>query len=168
MLPATMTPRKILPWFAAVLGLLLLSACNYDAPLTAQPTHPIDPRLLGEWVTQDGDKIEHLLVRRLDDADYVLVSDGDVYRAFHSDFAGQPFVSVQNLQPGSDDRKYAYVTWRLSPDNGQLVLRCVSNKVIPEQATDTAGMQRLIKQKIADPALLGEELTYHRPAAGGH
>ncbi len=41
-------------------------------------------------------------VRRLDDNIYVVYSDGDLFRAYHSDVAGAPFVSVQDIN--SSDR----------------------------------------------------------------
>ena len=160
-----MTSRTPPALLAFALGLLLFTACNYDGPLTAQPTQPIDRRLLGDWETKDGDKIEKLLVRELDASSYVLMLDGDLYRAFHSDFAGLPFVSVQNLKAGTDDRKYTYVTWRLSADGRQLVLRAINPNLIHPPITTTPAMQRQVSEKIKDPSLLGEELVYRRPSA---
>jgi len=52
-------------------------------------------------------------------------------RAYHSDIAETPFASVQDLN--SNDRKYAYVVWKLSDDGKNLSLRNVSNKVIPKE-----------------------------------
>ncbi len=144
----------ILPLFAACLA---FTACNFDAPLTDGPTRKIDDRLLGKWVGTDGNDAVMVIVRRLDDSNYVVADNNDLYRAFHSDFAGQPFLSVQNLQPGSDDRKYTYMTWQLSADGKQLVLRSVNPKVIPEQKTPTAGMQKLIKENLKNPAFFNEE-----------
>ena len=53
-------------------------------------------------------------VRRLDDSTYVVYYDGDLFRAYHSDVAEMPLVSVQDLN--SSDRGYAYVVWKLSSD----------------------------------------------------
>ena len=88
----------------------------------------------------------------------------DVYRAFHSDFAGKTFLSVQNLQPGSDDRKYTYFTWSLSVDGTKLTLRSINTKVIPGQSIDTAGMQKLVEKNLQNPELLNEETVFVRPA----
>ena len=49
-------------------------------------------RLLGNWISQDGK--EHMRVHRLNDNDYIVYYDGDLFRAYHSDVAETPFVSV--------------------------------------------------------------------------
>jgi len=35
--------------------------------------------------------------RRLDDSVYIVYYDGDLFRAYHSDVADTPFVSVQDI-----------------------------------------------------------------------
>lgn len=141
---------------------LMFAGCNYDVPLTPKPTQRVDARLLGEWVVVDKEnqKEEHLSVRQLDDTTYVVTFDGDIYRVFHSDYAGTAFMSVQDLN--ADNRKYVYFTWKLSPDNTQLTLVGVSNKVVPETTKDRGAIQKLIKQNLANPALFGDPLTFTR------
>lgn len=147
---------------AALATCLLLTACNYDVPLTKQPTRKINARLLGNWATVDKDDHRELLmsVRRLDDSNYVVAMDGDIYRAFHSDFAGTAFLSVQNLQPGGDDRKYVYFAWQLSTDGMQLSLKGVSTRVVPEETKDRAALQKLIQTNLANPKLYGETIVF--------
>jgi hypothetical protein len=149
--------------------LLALVGCNYDSPLTATPTRKVDERLLGEWVQPE----EHdwMVVRRLDASTYTIAygkdkphDRPDLYRAFHSDFAGKAFLSAQNLQPGSEDRKYNYLTWSLSVDGTKLTLRSINTRVIPGQSTDTAGMQKLVEKNLNNPELLNEEMVFIRPA----
>jgi hypothetical protein len=139
-----------------VVACLLVCSCNYDAPLTATPTRPIDERLLGKWVGTDGNDAVLIVARRLDNSTYVVADNNDLYRVFHSDFADTPFLSVQNLQPGSEDRKYTYLTWQLSADGTQLVLRSVNPKVIPEH-TPPADMQKLIRDNLKNPALFNPD-----------
>jgi hypothetical protein len=141
---------------------LLLAGCNYDFPLTAKPTLRVNPKLLGEWVVVDKDngKEEHLSVRELDDTTYVVTFDGDIYRVFHTDYAGIPFLSVQDLN--ADNRKYVYFVWQLSADNAQLTLKGVSSKLIPETTKDRGALQKLIKANLANPALYGDPLTFTR------
>ena len=145
---------RLLPLLAACLA---FTACNFEASLTAGPTRKIDERLLGKWVGTDGNDAVLLIVRRLDDSNYVVADNNDLYRAFHSDFADLPFLSVQNLQPGDSDRKYTYMTWQLSSDGTQLVLRSVNPKIIPEQNTPTTGMQKLIRENLKNPALFNTD-----------
>ena len=137
---------------------LLFAGCNYDVPLTARPTRNIDERLLGVWLGGDEGK-DTMVVRRLDDSTYVVAMDDDLYRAFHSDFAGTAFLSVQELNHG---RLYVYLTAVLAADGNQLTLRTVSTKVVPEETKGRAALQKLIKANLAHPALFGEPLVFTR------
>ncbi len=103
-------------------GLMLLAAmatlagCIYDAPLTANGTRRVDARLVGDWTSEDGK--ENLKVRALDPTTYLLILNGDPFRAWHSDFAELPFVTVQDLDDPA--RKYAYLKYALSDDGQHL------------------------------------------------
>jgi hypothetical protein len=140
---------------------LCLAGCNYDVALTAKPTRSVEERLLGDWLGGDDGK-DPMNVRQFDDSGYVVAFDGDIYRAFHSDFADRTFVSVENLQSGSDRGKFTYLLWALSPDGSQLTLRTVSTKVVPETTRSRATLQKLIKANLTNPALLGEPLVFTR------
>lgn len=137
---------------------LLLAGCNYDVPLTARPTRNVDARFLGVWLGGDDGK-DPMVVRSLDDSTYVVAMDDDLYRAWHSDFAGTAFFSVQEL---NHDRLYLYLTATLSADGYQLTLRTVSTKVVPEGTKGRAALQKLIKANLANPQLLGEPLVFMR------
>ena len=142
---------------------LLISGCDYEVPLTPAPTHKIDTRLLGDWVARDKDtqKEEGMKVRKLDDSTYVVsMIHGDIYRVYHSDFAGVAFVSAQDLN--SDDRKYVYYRWSLSADGHQLTLQAVSTGVIPEGTKPGSVIKKLIEQNLANPKLFREEQPFTR------
>ena len=153
---------KLSPTWLLAAGALLLTGCNYDVPLTAQPTRKIDARLLGEWVSfdQDEQKLEYMTVRNLDDSTYIVALDKDLYRVFHSDFADTAFVSVQDLN--SDERKYVYYVWQLSADGTQLGVKSVSSQVVSEKTKDQAALQQLIKANLANPKLYGDEIQFTR------
>jgi len=164
MLQAITALMKFPPFLTCLLVAagLLLSACNYDFPLTNQPTHPIEPGLVGNWVSYDQDeqKLLFMTVRRLDDATYVVSLDGDLYRAFHSDFAGLALLSIQNLQSGSDAGKYSYYRYALQPDGDHLSLWGVSPKIIPEQTKSQGEAQQLIKANLTNPKLFAAEMRF--------
>jgi hypothetical protein len=134
---------------------LCVSACNYEVPITSSPTHKVQEQLVGNWVSLDGK--ENMRVRQLDDSTYVVYYDGDLFRAYHSDVADTPFASVQDLN--SNDRKYAYVVWRLSDDGKRLSLRSV-NKVIPKETKDSATVAALLTKNVGNPELFGEEIEF--------
>jgi hypothetical protein len=99
-------------------------------------------------------------VRRLDNSSYVVYYDGDLFRAYHSDVAGTPFASVQDLN--SNDRKYAYVVWKLSDDGKRLSLRSVNNKVVPKETRDSAAVVALLTKNARNPELFGEEIEFRK------
>jgi hypothetical protein len=99
-------------------------------------------------------------VRRLDDSTYIVYYDGDLFRAYHSDVAETPFASIQDLN--SDDRKYAYVIWKLSDNDEHLSLRNVNRKVIPKETRDSAAVAALLTKNVRNPELFGEEIEFRK------
>jgi hypothetical protein len=118
----------------------------------------VQERLLGDWVSLDGK--ENMKVRRLDDSIYIVYYDGDLFRAYHSDVAETPFVSVQDIN--SSDRKYAYVVWKLSDDGKRLTLRNVQSKLIPKEQKDSGRVAELLKENARNPELFGEEIEFNK------
>jgi hypothetical protein len=155
---------KNIPAFAAMLLVagFFLTGCNYDVSLTAKPTRKIDPRLIGDWVAVDKESKEEemMYVRKLDDITYVVSMDKDIYRAFHSDFAGTAFLSVQDLN--SSERLFVYLTYELSSDATQLRVFTVSTKVVPEETKGRAALQKLIKRQLKNPKLLNDPMVFTR------
>jgi hypothetical protein len=127
-------------------------------PITSSPTRKVEERLLGDWTSSDGK--EHMNVRRLDENTYVVYYDGDLFRAYHSDVADTPFVSVQDLN--SNDRKYAYVVWNLSEDGRNLTLRNISDRLIPKETGDSGRVVALLNRNARNPDLLGEQIEFNK------
>jgi hypothetical protein len=145
-----LTLGLIVAFCSAVLG-----GCVYDVPITAQPTRKVDPGLLGDWTSKDGkDKMK---VVRLDDGNYIVSYNGDLYRAYHSDVDQTAFFSVQIL--GEVKPKYAYSAWTLS-DDGALHGRTVSDKVVPDETKDSASVRKLLKKNLHNPALFESETQF--------
>jgi hypothetical protein len=149
--------RRIIFGVVSCLCVLAFSACEYEVPITQSPTRKVQEQLLGNWVSLDGK--ENMRVRRLDDSTYVVYYDGDLFRAYHSDVAEMPLASVQDLN--SNDRKYAYVVWKLSSDGKGLTLRSV-NKVIPKETKDSAAVAALLTKNARNPELFGEEIEFRK------
>lgn len=137
---------------------LAFTACQYDVPITSAPTRKVQEQLLGNWKSSDGK--EDLKVRSLDGSVYIVYYDGDLFRAYHSDVAQVPFVSVQDLN--SNDRKFAYVVWKLSDDGKDLRLRSVSDKVIPKETKDSSTIAALLTKNAGNPELFGEEIEFKK------
>ena len=152
-----MKPNLSCAWLLAVTA-LLLAGCNYDVPLTARATRNVDERLLGVWLGGEDGK-DPMVVRQLDEGTYVVAMDHDLYTAYHSDFAGTAFLSVQEL---NRDRLYTYLTATLSADGRQLTVRTVSPKVVPEKTRGRAALQKLIQASLTNPALFAEPVVFTR------
>jgi hypothetical protein len=150
--------RRIILGVAAGLCISAFSACEYDVPITPNPTRKVQEQLLGNWVSLDGK--ENMRVRRLDDSTYIVYYDGDLFRAYHSDLAETPFASVQDLN--SNDRKYAYIIWKLSDDAKRLRLRSINDKVIPKETRDPATLAALLTRNARNPELFGEEIEFRK------
>jgi hypothetical protein len=155
---SNLTRRKLGFGVTICLCILVFNACEYEVPITSSPTRKVQGQLLGNWVSLDGK--ENMRVRRLDDSTYVVYYDGDLFRAYHSDIAETPFASVQDLN--SNDRKYAYVVWKLSDDGKHLSLRNVNRKVIPKESTDSATVSALLTKNAHNPELFGEAIEFIR------
>jgi hypothetical protein len=154
---SNLTRRSLGSGIALCLCILAFSACQYEVPITSSPTRKVQEQLLGNWVSLDGK--ENMRVRRLDDSTYVVYYDGDLFRAYHSDVAEMPLASVQDLN--SNDRKYAYVIWKLSDNDKRLSLRSV-NKVIPKETKDSGTVAALLTKNARNPELLGEEIVFRK------
>jgi hypothetical protein len=150
--------RRIVFGVAVGLCISAFSACEYEVPITPSPTRKVQEQLLGNWVSQDGK--ENMRVRRLDDSTYIVYYDGDLFRAYHSDLAETPFASVQDLN--SNDRKYAYIIWKLSDDGKSLSLRSINDKVIPKETRDSAAVAALLTKNARNPELFGEEIEFRK------
>lgn len=74
--------------------------------------------------------------------------------------AEMPFASVQDLN--SNDRKYAYVVWKVSDDGKRLTLRNVNEKVIPKETKDSTGVAALLTKNARNPELFGEEIEFRK------
>ena len=108
--------KKLLLSFAL---LLLLTGCNFEAPLTDKPTREIDPSFLGNWFSlADGSPLD---VYKLSANEYLVIDDGRPYGCTHTDVAGTAFVSCRYLGNDKDHYgKYAYLAYSVEKD--ELVL----------------------------------------------
>ena len=137
---------------------LAFAACQYEVPITSSPTRKVQEQLLGDWRSADGK--EELKLRSLDDSIYIVYYDGDLFRAYHSDVAETSFATIQDLN--SNDRKYAYVVWKLSEDGKHLSLRNVSDKVISRETKDSAAVVELLTKNASNAELFGEEIEFRK------
>lgn len=150
--------QRRLPLLLALATTLGLFSCEYKFPL-AEPTQHVDKRVIGDYTASSPER-EWLKIRRLDDNHYVVVYDGTVFRAHHSEVAGMPLVSLENI----DDEKatWTYVTWKLSDSGKILTVRSVDNKLVPYETPNAEAARKLLTANRENPALFGEEMVFRR------
>lgn len=78
----SLIPRTFTCGIVAAACCFVISGCIYSVPITAKATRKIDATLLGNWTSKDGKS--KLKVVKLDDSNYIVSTDGDLYRAYHS------------------------------------------------------------------------------------
>jgi hypothetical protein len=140
------------------LCLIVLAGCQYDVPITSSPTGKVQEGLLGNWMSIDGKEL--MKVRPFDESTYIVYYDGDLFRAHHSDIDGTPLVTVQDLNPGN--RKFAFISWKLSDYGKTLTLRSVNDTVVPAATKDSTAVVALLKQNAHNPELFGEEGVFKK------
>jgi len=151
--------RRFTPVLLAMGCWLALCGCVYDVPITEQPTRKVDAQFLGNWTSQDGKT--KMKVSQYDEYNYVLIFNGDLFRAWSSDVGGTPFFSVKN-QDTTDAGSYGkfyYSVWKLA-DDGTLHARLVNDKLVPDTTKDSASVRKLLKANLQNPELLGDESVF--------
>ncbi len=111
---------------------------------------------MGDWLekgsSSTGKEKLQMKVRKLDDSTYIVSHDGDLCRAYHSDVAKTPFISVQDLDElDSVKPYYAYLTWKLSKDGTQLSVRFVRSELVPYKTKDSATVRKLANKAALAP-----------------
>lgn len=152
--PATRSQRLCALLAACVA--LLLGGCDYDVPLSTRPERPVDGKLAGNWLSPHG----WMMVRAFDPENYVVVHNGNTFRAWHSTVEGVAYVTIQSLDAAKP--KYAYLTYTLAADERRLDVRVVRDDVIPKTIKDTAAMRQAIAQHAGDTAHLGNPEPFTR------
>jgi hypothetical protein len=152
------TTRRTSLSIIAIFCCTMLWGCDYKVALTPKPTRKLIPELCGNWISKEGES--KMKVQRLDDYAYVVHHNRDLFKVYHSDFSGTPFLSVQSTDP--EGSKYAYSTWKLSSDKKRLTLCFVNNDVVPKETPDLASIQALVIKNLQNPKLFNDEQEYIR------
>jgi hypothetical protein len=153
--PANVSRLVSMAWLRriAALASFLLAGCIYDVPITVSATRNVDARLVGDWASEDGK--ENLKIRVLNGTTYLLLLNGDPFRAYHSDFAGVSLVTVQDLDGPA--QKFAYLKYTLSADGKRLTAFAVNSETIPKTVRTSGEVRKLLRQNLANPKLYSHD-----------
>ena len=140
---------------AAVFALL---SCEYTFPLT-EPTQPVEKRVVGDYTSATPER-QWLKIRPLDENHYIVVHDGTIFRAHHSEVDGMALVSLENLDDGTG--KWTYLCWQLSDGGKTLTVRNVAKAVLPYETANAAAARKLLTVNRRNPELFGAEMVFRR------
>lgn len=148
---------------AISIAFLALLGCEYDVPITSEPTRKIETTVLGDWTRTDWTKADckdRMKVRKYDHSSYIISYNGDLYRAWHSDIADTPFITVQNLD--SAERKYSYFIWTLSDSGKAITLHLINPDLFPKDTQDSATVVKILGANVGNSKLIGDTWRFSR------
>jgi hypothetical protein len=146
---------------AGLILLTLVTGCPFTSkvPLGEPGHHPVDARLIGRWVSANGDgDTLRFTVLPFNDAEYYVEmseskGESSRYRAFVFDFQGQPFLHINELSKEPASKEYCFARYTLSGDRG-LSVRFVGEKIVPKAfATEPDSLAAFLAAHLNDPAL---------------
>jgi hypothetical protein len=156
--------------------LLVLTACDYDAPLVADASLPIDPALLGTWVTIPGDRdgqesLDRIVIRQESANLYVIehvAGESIIYfKGWLAELEGNRFMQVEVTGDNDkgpvgteDDNLFSVATYAL--DNGELVVRSLNTDLVNTDLADTTALQAAFVANRDDPSLFHEPVQYRK------
>jgi len=146
-----------------LISILGLTGCEFDVPITVQPTRKVESYLLGEWSSTawtNADCKDRMRVRKYDDSSYVFSYNDSMYRAWHSDVADTPFMTVQDLD--SPERKYLYLAWSLTGDGKSLTLKPVKNDLFPKGMGNPADVVKILRANVGSTDLFEDAAIFIR------
>ena len=158
-----------------VFSLLILTACDYNVPLVAEVSLPIDQALLGTWeaIPEDRDPRESLdrMVIRQQSANLYEIEFGDegsriYFKGWLAELEGIRFMQVEFTgdEEGPIDAKYKQLFSVLSftLGNGELVVRSLNTDLVNQDLVNTAALQVAFAANRDNPLLFHEPGQFRR------
>ena len=157
---------------AAVLPLLLLNSCVFEAPFEATAKIPADAGLLGRWVElrdkADGAPDRMLVLQHSANEYVVEYPVGDkamLFRAYAVELEGTRYIQVQLLGTADgpvkpEDRKYHLL--KVTVDGDTLAMRTLNQEVLGKDAKDTAHLKEAFAKHQDDPKLFNDAVKFQR------
>ena len=149
--------------------LIILTACDYDAPLAGEASLPIDQALLGTWEFIYEDRAEQKsherLVIRQESANLYAIEfiDGEsiiYFKGWLAELEGSHFMQLEvtgtDEGPVSDEDTELFSVVSYAMDNGELVYRSLNTDLVTTDLADTAALQAAFAAHRDDPSLFKE------------
>jgi hypothetical protein len=155
--------------------LIILTACDYDAPLVGEASLPIDQALLGTWkiISEDPAEQESLerIVARKESANLYVIEyvDGDsviYFKGWLAELEGIHFVQLEvtgsNEGPVGAEETDLFTVASYTLVNGEFVVRGLNTDLVNKDLADTAALQAAFIANRDDPNLFHGSGQYRR------
>ncbi|MFC1701731.1 hypothetical protein ACFL1J_03165 [Pseudomonadota bacterium] len=152
--------------FILVFILIILSACDYDAPLVGEASLPIDQALLGTWEFIYKDRAEQKpderLVIRQESANLYIIEYIDresilYFKGWLAELEGKHFMQLEvtGTDEGpvdvEDTDRFSVVSYAM--DNDEILYRSLNTDLVNKDLADTAALQVAFAANRDDPDL---------------
>jgi len=158
----------------AVLALLLLVGCLYDAPLTTEHRIAIDPAVLGLWEATGPDGTapearDRIMILQFSDTEYLIhyiaTADARYYRGYPVQVGGLTCVQLQVIgtpegMPGSGTKPFVPVSYGIA--DGQLEVRVPNTDLIDVNLHGSAALRQAFLAHKDDPRLFRDPVRFRR------
>ena len=152
-----------------VFTLIILTACDYDAPLVKEAYLPIDRALLGTWEFIYEDRAEQKpqerLVIRQESVNLYAIEyvDGEsilYFKGWLAKLEGSRFMQLKvtgsDEGPVDDDDTELFSVVSYALDNDKLMYRSLNTGLVSKDLTDTPALQAAFAANRDDPDLFKE------------
>lgn len=155
------------------LGLLLLTACEYNAPLTEDHDIPIDQAVLGSWkiaAIENKDDDTEIRVYKFSETEYAmhyLEDGGNLYfRAYAINLGGVSAVQLELIgngeEPvaGDEDDRYHVVSYKIVDD--LLHIATLNSNLVDDELPDSESLQKAFIEHKDNPELFNDPGVFRR------
>jgi hypothetical protein len=159
-------------YLTAVVALLLLNSCVFEAPFESEAKIPLDSKLLGRWEQvkdNPGDSPNRMLVLQHTANEYVVeypVGEKAMYfRAYGVELEGANYIQVQLIGTAEgpakpEERKYHLL--KVSVEGDALDMRTINADLLGKNLKDSTAMKAAFKAHKADADLFQEPSKFKR------
>lgn len=160
---------------AVALFAVCFAGCNYESPLVAESSVPVDPVLLGAWETipdatkPPEDKYEALILK-FSETEYSIQyprqqKDSLYFRGYPIQVGGKTYLQIQLI--GSEtgpvkevDRKYDVLSYTVS--GGVLEISTLNTKIVDKKMTGTDGLLKAFQANQNNPELFVNTVKFRK------
>jgi len=159
-----MSITSLTPFLALICPILLFQGCDFFEPISKQPSHDIDTRLLGKWdavvgTKADGEEIHYsVTVTKKDSTHYFIQTNIGKAIAWHNTVGSTDFLTIEFKD---EPAPYVYVT--CATDGNEVHCQRVSEDPDSKFASDKKGtVAQRIKRHLQDKDFLEPYHVYTR------